>query len=117
MNKYYCMPCLYEIQNGDVLEIDKHGNRLCPQCRIPLSIDNPENNDSNHRDYNVGKSDYAKHKIQPWDIWEEYELDPWRADIVKRILRNKEDEDPVLDLEKIKHICDKLIDMEKKKNG
>ncbi len=42
------------------------------------------------RSYNVGKSDYAKCKIQPWDIWLEYNLNPWDADIVKRVLRNKE---------------------------
>ena len=28
----------------------------------------------NVRDYNVGKSNYAKHKIQPWDIILEYHL-------------------------------------------
>ena len=38
------------------------------------------------REYNVGNSDYSKHKIQPWDIWREYNLNPWDADIVKRIL-------------------------------
>lgn len=70
----------------------------------------------NHRRYNVGKSDYSSRTIQPWDIWKEYELDPWRADIVKRVLRNKRDEDPILDLEKIKHICDELISQERKKN-
>lgn len=42
------------------------------------------------RSYNVGSSDYAKHKIQPWDIWLEYHLNPWEADIVKRVLRHKE---------------------------
>ena len=36
------------------------------------------------RSYNVGQSDYAKHRIQPWDIWLEYKLNPWDADIVKR---------------------------------
>ena len=61
------------------------------------------------RDYNVGSSDYSTKKIQPWDIWLEYDLDPWRADIIKRILRNKEGEDKRLDLEKVKHICDELI--------
>jgi len=33
------------------------------------------------RDYNVGSSNYSKHKIQPWDIWLEYSLNPWDADI------------------------------------
>ena len=55
--------------------------------------------------YNVGKSDYSKHKIQPWDIWKEYNLNPWDADIVKRVLRSKEGEARTLDYEKIIHIC------------
>lgn len=67
-----------------------------------------------YRDYNVGSSDYAKHRIQPWDIWEEYGLDPWDADIIKRVLRHKAGEPPELDYEKIKHICDKKIDMIRK---
>ena len=60
---------------------------------------------SNVRDYNVGKSDYSKHAIQPWDIWKEYNLNPWDADIVKRVLRSKEGEARTLDYEKIIHIC------------
>lgn len=60
---------------------------------------------SNVRDYNIGKSNYAKHKIQPWDIWKEYNLNPWDADIVKRVLRTKEGEARTLDYEKIIHIC------------
>lgn len=64
---------------------------------------------SNVRDYNVGKSDYAKHKIQPWDIWLEYDLNPWDADIVKRVLRTKEGENRKLDYEKIIHVCQERI--------
>lgn len=60
---------------------------------------------SETRNYNVGKSDYAKHKIQPWDIWKEYNLNPWDADIVKRVLRTKENEPRSLDYEKIIHVC------------
>jgi hypothetical protein len=60
------------------------------------------------REHNVGESDYAKHKIQPWDIWLEYRLNPWDADIVKRVLRNKPGQRR-LDYEKIKHICDERI--------
>ena len=59
----------------------------------------------NVQSYNVGKSDYAEHAIQPWDIWKEYNLNPWDADIVKRVLRTKEGEDRKLDYEKIIHIC------------
>jgi transcriptional regulator with XRE-family HTH domain len=59
------------------------------------------------RDYNVGKSDYSKRTIQPWDIWYEYKLNPWDADIIKRVLRDKGERR--LDYEKIKHICDERI--------
>ena len=67
------------------------------------------------RNHNVGKSDYAKHKIQPWDIWIEYKLNPFDADIVKRILRTKDEsgmskqESRKLDYEKIIHICQERI--------
>lgn len=59
----------------------------------------------NVQSYNVGKSDYAKHTIQPWDIWKDWDLNPWDADIVKRVLRSKEGEARTLDYEKIIHIC------------
>ena len=59
----------------------------------------------NVQSYNVGKSDYSKHAIQPWDIWKEYNLNPWDADIVKRVLRSKEGEERTLDYEKIIRIC------------
>ena len=59
----------------------------------------------NVQSYNVGKSDYSKHAIQPWDIWKEYNLNPWDADIVKRVLRSKEGEPRTVDYEKIIHIC------------
>ena len=61
------------------------------------------------RSYNVGASDYAKHEIQPWDIWREYNLNPWDADIVKRVLRTKETDGRKLDYEKIIHICKERI--------
>lgn len=55
--------------------------------------------------YHIGKSDYSRHLIQPWNIWKEYNLNPWDADIVKRVLRSKEGEERTLDYEKIIHIC------------
>jgi len=61
------------------------------------------------RNYNIGKSDYSKHKIQPWDIWIEYNLNPFDADIVKRVLRDKEGESRRLDYEKIIHVCQERI--------
>lgn len=61
------------------------------------------------RSFNVGASDYSKHKIQPWDIWLEYGLNPWDADIIKRVLRNKEGENRITEYEKIIHICQERI--------
>jgi hypothetical protein len=61
------------------------------------------------RSYNVGSSDYSKHKIQPWDIWIEYRLNPWDADIIKRVLRKKGTDPKRLDYEKIIHICQERI--------
>ena len=69
------------------------------------------------RAHNVGASDYAKHKIQPWDIWLEYKLNPWDADIVKRVLRKKEGNPRVLEYEKIIHICQERIRQSKEEEN
>ena len=61
------------------------------------------------RDYNVGESDYAKHNIQPWQIWLEYRLNPWDADIVKRVLRKKSTQSRRMEYEKIIHIAQECI--------
>lgn len=67
------------------------------------------------RQDNIGKSNYSKHTIQPWSIWIDYELNAWDADIVKRILRTKDEPDMspeqarIMDYQKIKHICDERI--------
>ena len=61
--------------------------------------------------FNVGESNYSKHKIQPYHIWEEYNLNPWDADIVKRVLRTKKVKGTtkkkarIQDYEKIIHVC------------
>ncbi len=65
--------------------------------------------DTSVRAYNRGASDYARHVVQPWTIWLEYNLNPWDADIVKRVLRNKKGESRRLDYEKIIHICEERI--------
>ena len=67
------------------------------------------------RDTHVGKSNYSEKKIQPWDIWIEYSLNPFDADIVKRILRTKKepnmtvDEARLMDYNKILHIVKERI--------
>lgn len=71
--------------------------------------DQPVDDAKKVRSYNIGDSDYAKHKIQPWDIWLEYDLNPWDADIVKRVLRNKQSQSRRMDYEKIIHVCQERI--------
>ena len=61
------------------------------------------------RDMNVGASDYSKHLIQHWAIWQEYDLNPWDADIIKRVLRHKATDTRKMDYEKIIHICQERI--------
>ena len=69
----------------------------------------------NVRNHNVGKSDYAKLKLQPWDVWTAWHLNPWDADIVKRIARTKEEpgmtsmEARRMDYEKIIHDAQECI--------
>ena len=65
--------------------------------------------ETNTRDHNIGESNYAEHAIQPWDIWLEYDLNPWDADIIKRVLRTKKGNDRVMDYRKIIHVCEERI--------
>ena len=77
---------------------------------LHLGIINEENQDFNWvRTFNVGTSDYSKHIIQPWSIWIDWNLNPWDADIVKRVLRNKLGESRKQEYEKIIHICQERI--------
>ena len=61
------------------------------------------------RESNVGNSNYSEHIIQPWSIWIDWNLNPWDADIIKRVLRTKEGEDRIMDYNKIIHICEERI--------
>lgn len=74
---------------------------------LKLGIINEETN--NVRNHNVGTNDYSKHTIQPWSIWLDWNLNPWDADIIKRVLYNKLDESRKQDYEKIIHICQERI--------
>lgn len=91
-------------------------NKLCSSEELKTikdvlqDIEAPQEEQANQvRKYNIGSSDYAKRKIQPWDIWLEYELNPWDADIVKRVLRNKQGQPRTEEYQKIIHICEERI--------
>lgn len=57
------------------------------------------------RSYNCGASDYSKHKFQSWSFWILFRLNPWDADLTKRVLRIKKTDGRLLDYKKMKHIC------------
>ncbi len=65
----------------------------------------------------VGGDHYRIHKIQPWDIWEEYNLDPWRANTLKYLLRAGDKGPAVQDLKKALHYLQKCIENEEGKEG
>lgn len=67
------------------------------------------------RDEQVGGNHYSKHKIQPWDIWKEYGLDPWLAGVVKYILRAGHKGVKLEDLKKARHYLDRAIEIEEGK--
>jgi hypothetical protein len=56
----------------------------------------------------VGGNHYKRTKIQPWEIYSDYKLDPWSANVVKYILRFPY-KAGVQDLEKAKHYIEYLI--------
>lgn len=98
----------------------KYGNDYdFDKYRIPKELYHKLNNigilDNTIRGNNVGNSDYSKHIIQPWSIWKDYNLNPWDADIIKRVLRTKKEsgksktESRIMDYEKIIHICKERI--------
>lgn len=57
----------------------------------------------------VGGDHYSRHKIQPWDIIDEYGLDYYRGNAIKYILRNKMDTRE--DIEKAKHYLEYWLEL------
>jgi hypothetical protein len=62
------------------------------------------------RDAQVGGEHYKKFAIHPWDVWEEYGLDPWLANCVKYLLRAGHKGPKVEDLRKARHYLDRAIE-------
>ena len=105
-----------------LMEKDAELQEAAPEEEPPVEIDSHRLDDETYeqlkrlgildtsvRSYNRGASDYSQHTIQPWTIWQDYRLNPWDADIVKRILRTKQGDSRRLDYEKIIHICEERI--------
>lgn len=56
----------------------------------------------------IGGTHYKGAKMQPWDIFMQYKLDPWSANVVKYILRFPKKAGKQ-DLEKAKHYIEYLL--------
>lgn len=63
----------------------------------------------------VGGNHYLGHRIQPWDIWQEYGLNAFEGAVLKYLLRRKGDR--LEDLRKARHTLDRLIEIEEAKGG
>ena len=56
----------------------------------------------------VAGTHYIKHKIQPWDIIDEYQLDFYLGNAIKYILRDKDNK--IEDLHKAIHYLERKIE-------
>ena len=97
------------IADGQGEYVVRRDNITIGGITVSSTGDVPKEPVSDVRSHNVGASNYSKYKIQVWDIWKEYNLNPWDADIVKRVLRTKATDGRRLDYEKIIHICQERI--------
>ena len=100
--------------------MNKKSINFCPEEQVDdkdLKAPKDKMDAGSIRNYNVGNSNYAKMPTgyQPWDLWKVYHLNPWDADILKRLLRTKVEpemtpqESRKLDYEKIIHVCQERI--------
>jgi len=62
-----------------------------------------------------GGNHYKNHEIQPWQIWEAYDMNGWEASAVKYLLRHKYKGNSLEDLMKAKHNIEYLIAREERK--
>ena len=82
------------------------------ECEVSSQIETKD-----IRNYNIGASNYSSMPkgYQPWDLWKIFHMNPFDADILKRLLRTKTEpgmtpqESRKLDYQKIIHICQERI--------
>lgn len=82
------------------------------ECRVSSQIETKDT-----RNYNIGNSNYSSMPkgYQPWDLWKIFHMNPFDADILKRLLRTKAEsgmtmaESRKLDYQKIIHVCQERI--------
>ncbi len=95
----------HEVEHDATDSCDTH-----PRC-LPALPDRP----NNVADWQIPPGHYTSRSgMQPWDVWDEFDLDRYTANAVKYILRaGKKDIAPRLDdLKKAANYIAKAIDME-----
>lgn len=61
------------------------------------------------RRHQVDGDHYSRHRIQPWDIIAEYDLDFWEGNALKYLLRRKAGVSRATDLRKARHYLDHCL--------
>jgi hypothetical protein len=62
-----------------------------------------------------GGNHYKERAIQPWEVWEAYDMNGWEASALKYLLRYKDKGKPLEDLHKCMHNILYLIAKEERK--
>jgi hypothetical protein len=62
-----------------------------------------------------GGNHYKERAIQPWEVWEAYDMNGWEASAIKYLLRYKDKGKPLEDLYKCLHNVQYLIAKEERK--
>jgi hypothetical protein len=98
-----------------------------PVLRFPAEVANPERVVVQGHEFTlgdvpapaserqVGGDHYRQFKIQVWDIIDEYELSYYAGLTLKYLLRAGSKGSRLEDLEKARHVLDKMIELEKGK--
>lgn len=64
-----------------------------------------------------GGNHYKDRKIQPWEVWEAYDMNGWEASAIKYLMRWKDKGKPLEDLYKALHNVQYLIAREERKQN
>jgi hypothetical protein len=62
-----------------------------------------------------GGNHYKERAIQPWEVWEAYDMNGWEASALKYLLRYKDKGKPLEDLYKCMHNVQYLIAKEERR--
>ena len=66
-------------------------------------------------DIQYGGNHYKERSVQPWEVWEAYDMNGWEASALKYLLRYKDKGKPLEDLYKCMHNIQYLIAREERK--